>query len=220
VAAALTNTQWRKLCDAAGRRPKAVAEAREMLSAVLFDEYPAFRYDPEAVARDHERAQQMVEHLDAFAELYRQRWLPHLPVDEFQAIITRRAFPVANKREYPALYWIGMLRLLAVTLEDRVELKRHTDAKNRSAQREWLYRRLCDVWLDYFEGPELPAGRARTPLVNFMLEAMRQIRTRLTLPRPDTVRDNIERERQARDPARLRARRAQLERLRRERSGD
>jgi hypothetical protein len=199
---ALTKTAWAKICDAAGRRPKAEAEARAMLSAVLFEEYPACAHDREGAARDRERSERMVEHLDAFAELYRQWRLPHLSVDEFQARITRRAFPVvANKRENPALYRIGMVRLLAESPGDAAWSKQIANIKNADSQREWLVHRLCEVWLDHFQGPPPegqperlpPPGRARTPLVNFILAAMREIRPQLTLPRPDTVRDIIKR---------------------------
>jgi hypothetical protein len=153
------------------------------------------------VARDRERGERMVEHLDAFAELYRQWRLPRLSVDEFQAIIARRAFPVANKRENPALYWIGMVRLLAESPGDATWSKQRANARHADSQRDWLVHRLCEVWLDHFQAPPPegqparlpPPGRARTPLVKFILAAMRQIRPRLTLPRPDTVRDNIAR---------------------------
>ncbi len=56
-----------------------------------------------------------------------------------------------------------------------------------------LYHWLCELWLDHFEGPELPpAGPLRTPLVNFMLAAMRLVMPKGDLPKPDTVRAAIE----------------------------
>jgi hypothetical protein len=214
----LTNIAWRKICDAAGRRPNAEAKARAALSKVLFEDYPGYAYDP---VQAKAAAEDMLKHLDAFANLYRKT--NHISADDLKAILEDRAEAfVPNRAEafvpndienQRALWCIARLRRRTETMLNTARDLQGIQTPRQTDQRVMLYHWLCGVWLNYFEGPELPAGRARTPLVNFMLAAMHQIRPRLTLPRPDTVRDNIERERGDRDPARLRARRAQLLRL-------
>jgi hypothetical protein len=197
---ALTNTAWAKICAAAEYRPKAEAAARAMLSAVLFDEYPVFAYVRERVIRDRETGERMVEHLDAFAELYRQQSLPHLPADELHEILAGRASPfVVEDMKKAHLWWIRRLRLLASSPVDAAWSKQRANTKNRNSRREWLCYRLCEVWLDHFQDPPPegqparlpPVGPLRTPLVNFIRAAMRQIMPGGALPRPDTVRDNI-----------------------------
>ena len=129
---ALTNTAWGKICAAAGRTPKAEAEARATLSAVLLHEYPNFAYHRERVIGDRERGERMVEHLDAFAELYRQRWLPRLPVDDLQVILEGRACPFGvDDRIKAHLWWIRRLRLLALSQGDAAWSKQRANAKNR-----------------------------------------------------------------------------------------
>jgi hypothetical protein len=199
---ALSNAAWAAICAAAERKPAAEAAARAMLSKILFDEYPVFAYDRGRVAGDRERGERMVEQLDAFAELYRQRFRPYLLTDEFQAILAGRASPFIadDLRTEAHLWWIAKLRLRALALRDAAHAKQRANTKNADSQREWLYHRLCEVWLDHFQDPPPegqparlpPVGPPRTPLVNFILAAMRQIMPR-NLPRPDTVRDNIDR---------------------------
>jgi hypothetical protein len=201
---ALSNAAWAKICAAAERRPKAEAESRAMLSAVLFDEYPVFRYDREHVVGDRERGKQMLEHLDAFAELYRQRWLPSLTDDEFEAIIlTLKASPFVadDVRTEAHLWWLSRLRLHALALRDHAHRKQLSNTKNADSQRDWLVHRLCEVWLDHFQDPPPegqparlpPVGPARTPLVNFIGACMRRVMSGRALPLPDTVRSNINR---------------------------
>jgi hypothetical protein len=208
----LTNTAWAKICEAAGRRPNAEAEARAALSKVLFEDYPGFAYDPAAAA---ERAERMLEHLDAFAKLYRKTC--HFPADQFEAILAGRAeafVPEEDIETERGLWCIARLRRRTEAMLHGARTLQDAKTPRQTEQRAMLYHWLCGVWLDYFEGPELPpAGSARTPLVNFILAAMREIRPRLTLPRPDTVRDNIERERQEREPTRLRERMLWLRRM-------
>ena len=212
----LTNTAWAKICAAAGRRPTAEAEARATLSKLLFDEYPAFTFDRERVATAAERAERMLKHLAAFEADYRVQFPSGVWKTDQDYEIKRH---IANQIERDLWCLEGLRRrtedvlLVAHTLRD-------ANDRRRNVQRAMLYHWLCNVWLDYFQGPvrppvrpELPpVGPPRTPLVNFMLAAMRLVMPRL--PEPDTVRANIERER--RERASLRA---QLLRLRQERTG-
>jgi hypothetical protein len=192
---ALTKTAWAKICAAAGRKPAAEAEARATLSRILYDEYPAFAYNRERVAKDIERAQQMLKQIDAFAKLYRQTFLPDLPVDQFEAILTSRASPfVANDVKAERDLWgiAGIRRRVLAKLQGALA-QQEANNRNKSEQRAWLYHWLCEVWLDHFEGPELPpVGPPRTPLVNFMLAAMRLVMLPRDLPKSGTVRDNID----------------------------
>ena len=70
----------------------------------------------------------------------------------------------------------------------------------RVEQREWLYHRLCTIWLDHFHAPGLSLTRGG-PLIRFMLAALRQIMPQEELPDPETVRDGIKRERKERTKA-------------------
>jgi hypothetical protein len=89
--ASLTDAAWAEICAAAKHAPD--AEARAFLSAVLFEEYPAFARmnDRARVAKALRRAERMLKHLDAFAELYWQARLSRLPRDQFQVMVTGRA---------------------------------------------------------------------------------------------------------------------------------
>jgi hypothetical protein len=198
VAAALTNTAWTKICAAAECRPDADAEARAALSKLLFDEYPAFAYDRERVAKDREQAEQMLEQLDAFAKLYRQTFLPGLPVDQFEAIVTSYASPaIPGKVKDARVLWCiaGIRRRVLVKLHGAL-VQQEANRRQKSEQHAMLYHWLCEMWLDYFQGPELPpAGPPRTPLVDFILVAMRLVMPKRELPLPDTVRDAIEHQR-------------------------
>jgi hypothetical protein len=217
VATALTNTAWAKIRAAAKRKPEADAEARAMLARLLFDEYPAFAYDRERVANDREQAEQMLEQLDAFAKLYRRAFLPGLPDDQFEAIVTSRAsLAIPGKvKDARDLWGIAGMRRRALAKLQGALVQQEANWKNKSEQRAWLYHWLCEIWLDYFQGPELPPpGPARTPLVAFMLAAMRLVVPRSGLPRPDTLRDAIERQRKGRACLR-----SQLLRLRQKRAG-
>jgi hypothetical protein len=216
----LTNTAWRAICAAAERKPKAEAAARAALSKVLFKDYPGYAYNPAAAA---EQAERMLQYLDAFAELYAKT--NHISADDLKAILENRAeafipnraeaFTPNDVENERALWWIARLRRRTETMLNTARnLQGVARTPRQTEQRAMLYHWLCGVWLDYFEGPELPpAGPACTPLVNFMLAAMRLVVPRHELPKPATVRANIERERGDRDPARLKARRAQLLRL-------
>ena len=122
--------------------------------------------------------------------------LPRLPADEFQANID-----VKTERDLCSLRNLG-LRTQTVWLFASAILRRN--AGRKSFQREWLYHRLCGLWLDHFDG-ELkvsvppsggpPGGR----LIAFMLAALRQIVSADALPSSETVRDAIDRERRERE---------------------
>ena len=72
-------------------------------------------------------------------------------------------------------------------------------------QREWLYHRLCTVWLDHFHAPGLTysvpsrGGPPYGPLIAFILAAAGLVMPEL--PSPKTVRDAINRERIERENA-------------------
>jgi hypothetical protein len=212
--AELSDQAWADICAAARRMPD--SEARTELSKILFDEYPAFAYDRAREAARQKQSKRMLKRLGDFAELYRQTWLPRLPVDELDAILTGRAMPclprlpadefqaniaVKTERDLWALRNLW-LRTQAVWLATRVILRRN--AKRKNFQREWLYHRLCGLWLDHFDGElkvSVPpsGGPPGGPLITFMLAALRQIVSADALPSSYTVRDAIDRERRERE---------------------
>jgi hypothetical protein len=72
----LTNTAWRKICAAAGRKPEELdAEAKATL-AVILDEYPSEPYDHEREEVRRERLTRMVTYLNAFAADYCAEFTP------------------------------------------------------------------------------------------------------------------------------------------------
>jgi hypothetical protein len=204
VAAGLSDQAWADICAAAGRAPD--AEARGVLSAILFEEYPAFHYDRERVAAAYRRSERMLKHLDAFAAEY---------CAEFAAVDEgARADAVTNTvRITPDLWAIEGLRKQALGLWLYARAIRRANARRASVQREWLYHRLCTVWLDHFHAHDLSYSRPPKggdpygPLITFMLAAMRQIMSKRTLPAPETVADAIDRERAERQNAQRLARR-------------
>ena len=188
-----------------------------MLSAVLFEEYPVFAYNREHVAMRNKRAERMLRHLDAFAELYRQAWRPHLPADEFEAILAGRAeaFIADNVKTERDLWSIARLRQRTEAVLLYTDIIRYANARNQSTQRAMLYHRLFTVWLDHFHAAQLTYSRQATepsgPLVDFILTAMRQIMPEDGLPSREAVRDNIDDERRGREQlaSELRKRRLQ-----------
>jgi hypothetical protein len=208
--ATLSNTEWRKICAAAERKPNAEVEARATLSKILFEDYPGFKYDHRLVAMAAKRAERMLEHLDAFAAGYRAQFNP---ADD--AVRTSDV----KIRIKPDLWCLEGLRRETQNVLDVAGTLQKANDRRHDVRRAMLYHWLCNAWLDYFEGgpelpppgwglpplgplppgPELPPpGPARTPLVNFMLAAMRLIMPSRDLPKPDTVRENIDRERRER----------------------
>jgi hypothetical protein len=218
VAAALSDKAWAETCKAAELTPD--AKARSALATLLFEEYPAFAYDRERWATAYQRSERMLKQFAEFAELYRQAWVPHLSADEFQAIIAGRASPLTERRTAGRASVFTDMRTEAdlwclKVLWQRPEATwlaaraiRHANKGRKSPQREWLYHRLCGIWLDHFNGQHLSFGRPggggkpKGPLIAFLLVAMRQVIAQQALPDPEALAEAIVRERQERERAR------------------
>ena len=204
----LTTTRWRRVCAAAERDPTPEPEARATLAAILSDEHPSKPYDRARTLATISRAERMLGNLAAFEADYRV---------EFPSGVwkTNRDYEIkrnfANKTKRDLLCLEGLRRRTEVVL-----LLARTRQRNRHQQHGMLYFRLCQLWIDHFQpGLELPSpGRFCTPLVNFILAAMRLVVAASELPQPETVRDAIKRERTERGNVK-----ALLEQLRREREG-
>jgi hypothetical protein len=224
VAGALSDQAWKAICAAAGH-----AGTRERLATILFEEYPAFHYDRKRVATDLKRSEHMLKHLDAFAELYRQTFLPQLPADHLfikikiknkrtgrwtekpmaQPILTGGASVLASDvrtvRDFGSIAGLWQ-RAEAVWLTARAIRRAHRG--HRNVQQEWLYNQLCAVWLWDFHANELTysvpswGGPPYGPLIAFMLAAIRQVVSEEELPSPYALRDAILRERDERERAR------------------
>ena len=208
---ALPEQAWADIYAAverAGLTPE--PETRPVLSAILFEEYPAFVYDRERVAAALDASEQMLKRLGAFAELYRQRWCPELPEDEFEAILDGRAEPfvTGNKKTERDLWSIARLRRRPLGLWARCRVLRSANARKANVQREWLISRLCSAWLDHFNGQHLgvtrpsQGGKPGGPLIDYLLAAMRSVVPDHALPDPETLDDAITRERRERENAR------------------
>jgi hypothetical protein len=177
----LSDEAWADIRAAAGRTPD--AEARAALSAILFDDYPKFKYDRERVAAALRRSEHMLKHLEAFAAGY---------CDQFP-----NADEVTTERDHWCIEGLKR-RTLAVLLAARVI--RSANARRRNVQRELLYHWLCNVWIDHFHGEltySIPSlgGLPRGPLIEFLLAAFRQIVSEDALPSREAVRDSVDRER-------------------------
>lgn len=203
MAAALSDEAWAKICKAARLTPD--DEARSALATLLFEEYPTFAYDRERVKAKFLRSERMLKHLAEFAELYRQAWLPDLPVDQFQAILMGRASVITDVRTEADLWWIKMLWRRPEHDWLYADAIRRANKGQKNRQREWLYHRLCGIWLDHFHANDLTVtvppwgGPPEGPLIEFMLAAMRQVIPRSELPKStETLRYAIDREREAR----------------------
>jgi hypothetical protein len=194
VAGALSDQAWADICAAAEHTPD--AETRAVLSVILFEEYPAFHYDRKRLAEAYRRSERMLKHLDAFTADYCAEFAP---ADNAATAVTNTV------RITPDLWAIEGLRKQALALWLYARAIRRANKGRKSVQREWLYHRLCTVWLDHFHAPRLkysrPArgGDPYDPLIAFMLAAMRQIVPKL--PDPETVADAIDRERIERENA-------------------
>jgi hypothetical protein len=204
----LPEQAWADICAAAervGLTPE--PEARAVLSKILFEEYPAFVYDRKRVAAALHESEQMLKRLAAFAELYRQRWSPDLPEDEFEAILDGRAeaFFADNKKTEFDLWSIARLRRRPLGLWFANRAVRRANARKANTQREWLISRLCGVWLDHFNGQHLgvtrpsQGGKPGGPLIDYLLASMRPIIPDHALPDPETLDDAIARERKERE---------------------
>jgi len=202
---------WADICAAAERAGLAPEpEARPVLSLILFKQYPAFVYDRERVKTALRETEQMLKYLAAFAELYRQRWWPELPENEFKVILDGRAEPFisSNKKTEHDLWSIARLRRRPLGLWARCRVIRNANARKANVQREWLISRLCGVWLDHFNGQHLgvnrpsQGGKPYGPLIDYLLVAMRVVIPDSALPDPETLDDAITRESKERESAR------------------
>ena len=127
-----------------------------MLSTILFEEYPAFAYDRERWRDAAKQAARMLKHLDAFAELYRRTCAPDFPLDQLEAILAGRAKPfLEDKKTEGDLWCMSRVRRRPEAIWLAADAIRRANARNSSTQREWLYHRLCGVWLDHFHAPRL-----------------------------------------------------------------
>jgi hypothetical protein len=181
----LSDEAWADICAAARRTPG--VEARAALSAILFDEYPAFAYNRQHVAETLKRSQRMLKHLGAFLADYRAQF----PTDD-------------DVRTEPDLWCIEALRRRAEAAWLAAHAIRRAHAGHKNVQREWLYYRLCSVWIDYFDGALVYSrpsrgGPPHGPLINFMLAAIRQVVSEDDLPGSETVRNAIDDERRGRE---------------------
>lgn len=195
MAGALTDQAWADICAAAGpHRPD--AEARAALSAVLFEEYPAFAYDHERVAMRKKRAKRMLEKLDAFAVDYCAEFKPTDDATRADAVTTT----VLIK---PDLWCIEKLRRRVEAVLLFTEAIRRANTRKQRNQRAMLYHFLFTVWLGHFDGAKLTydrqAGEPSGPLVDFILTTMRQVMPVDALPSREAVRDNIDDERRGRE---------------------
>ena len=187
VAGALSDEAWADIYAAAGRAH--VAGARAALSKILFEEYPAFHYDRERVAEAYRRSERMLKQLKKLAADYRAQFAD----DDVRT--ERDLWGLEGVRQRAEAVWLAARAI------------RRANARHQSVQREWLYHRLCTVWLDHFHAPGLTysvpsrGGPPHGPLIAFMLAAIRQIVSQDPLPSPDTVAGAIKRERIERENA-------------------
>jgi hypothetical protein len=214
VAGVLSDQAWAAICAAAGQhKPPLIpdAEARERLSKVLFKDYPVFAYDRERVAAALRRSEQMLIHLGAFAEFYRQAWLPHLLEDEVDAIFAGRASVFIDDKDKSIerdCWFIAKLRQRAEAAWLTARAVRRAHRGHRNVQQEWLFNQLCTAWLWDFRAPKLTysvpswGGPPYGPLIEFLRAAIPEVVTKEELPSPYALRDAILRERDERENAR------------------
>jgi hypothetical protein len=187
VARTLSDEAWVAIC-AAAKPHTPDADARPALSKVLFEDYPGFAYDRERTIAAIERAERMLEHLDAFTADHNAQF----PQADY--IKTERdRFYIQRLQQRAEAVWIANR-----TLQD-------ANAGRRNVQRAMLYHWLCGVWLDHFHATKLTysrqAGEPSGPLVDFILAAMLQIMPEDALPSREAVRENIDRDRRERGNA-------------------
>jgi len=194
---------WADICAAAGRAGLTPEpETRPVLTLILLKRYPAFVYDRERVDTALHETELMLKRLATFAELYWRRWWPELPENEFEAILDGRAEPFVsgNKKTEYDLWSIARLRRRPLGLLARCRVLRSANARKANTQRVWLIGRLCDVWLDHFNGQHLgvsrpsQGGKPYGPLIDYLLAAMRAVIPEHALPDPETLDDAITRE--------------------------
>jgi hypothetical protein len=195
----LTDEAWADLCAAAKRHKPPLtpdAEARAKMAAVLFDWYPAFAYDPARAELALALSERMLGHINAFAGLYHQAWLSHLPVEDFRRLLSVPASLFPDNVQ-TGFHLLGMRRLRSYVEANVLYYRiiRSANARNASVQREMLYHWLCDIWLENFGALRLKRGA----LIAFMLAAMKPILAPGALPSRGALSDAIKRERKQRE---------------------
>jgi hypothetical protein len=195
VAAALSDKAWAAIL-AAAKPHSPDAEARAALSKALFEDYPGFTYDRERWAKTAERAERMLKHLDAFTVDYCAEFAP---TDD--AVRTNDV----KIRIKPDLWCLEGLRSRPAAALHVARKLQDANSRRQNEQRAMLYHWLCGVWLYHFGGrltyDRSSGGEPGGPLVEFILAAMRQVMPEDALPSREAVRDNIDRERVAREHA-------------------
>jgi hypothetical protein len=190
MADALSDEAWATICAAAERTPD--AGTRAALSALLYKEYPGFRYDAEKTAATRRRAERMLKAVAALEADYQMQFTLQSVQDEdedenavaYRERTERDLWGLKGVRQRAEAVW-----LLARTIQN-------ANARRASEQDAWIYHRLCDVWLYDFHAKlryDTSGGEPHGPLVEFILAAMRQIKPEDALPARWTVRDAIDR---------------------------
>jgi hypothetical protein len=184
----LTDSAWADIVAAAAPFTPD-GEARAVLSAILFEEYPAFSYDRVGVAKAKRRAARMLKALGQFEADYSTQ------------------FPDADElRTKLDLSWLGLLRRRPEAVWLAASAIARANRGKQSVQREFLYHRLCGAWLDHFGATVLAFSRPPRgwppygPLIGFIMAAVRHVANRL--PLAETVSNVIKRERRDRESAR------------------
>jgi hypothetical protein len=201
MAGALTDEAWAEICAAAKRHDPPLtpdADTRAEISAVLFYEYANMRIPRERMAKIVAKgaAPSMLRAIDKFAAKYRQLWQPHRSVEEFRANVEGFASPLADPRTQAHIFGMKILRRFVLANLEASKFIRAAYPKNMRSEREWLYFRLCKIWLDHFHAPYLTytvpslGGPPCGPLIEFLQAAMRQV---MPEPSPETLRDAIDR---------------------------
>ena len=192
MADALSDEAWARICAAAERTPD--AGTRAALSALLYKEYPGFRYDAEKTAATRRRAERMLKAVAALEADYQMQFTLQSVQDEdedenavaYRERTERDLWGLKGVRQRAEAVW-----LLAHTIQC-------AHARHASVQDAWLYHRLCAIWRNHFHAVRLTydtsGGEPHGPLVEFILAAMRQIMPEDALPARWTVRDAIDRE--------------------------
>jgi hypothetical protein len=121
----------------------------------------------------------------------------------------RASFP-ADVRAERDLRWLDKLRRRPQVLLRGANILKgaHQGKRGKSKpQREWLYHRLCTLWLENFGARDLRYGRPKDdgdkrpptgPLIDFILVAMALVMPSDEVPTAEAVSDGIDRVREER----------------------
>jgi hypothetical protein len=188
VAAVISDSGWADICAAA--KPFVPDnEARTALETVV-SELRAFHYNRTTVAGAKQRAERMLKSLARFEADYRAQFS-------------------ADDRRTLDLSWLGMLRRRPLALWLAAGAIMRANRGRKSVQHEWLYHRLCGVWLDHMGAADLQSGitsppdgsAPHGPLIGFVQTAMQHAMASSKPPSANTVRGGIVRERRERENA-------------------